>query len=50
MAVIVLDNMGDTKVIGPFANGEEATRFGFAELAGEDWYWVPLTPPRKESK
>jgi hypothetical protein len=47
-AVIIVKNDGtvDERVVGPFKDGETASRFGFAKLQGRDWYWLPIEEPR----
>ena len=49
MAIIIVKNYGteEEHAIGPFASGEEASHYGFANLQGHDWYWLPLNAPIK---
>jgi hypothetical protein len=50
IAVIVIPtrNTGeDERVIGPFPNGDIASRWGFMHLQGKcEWYWLPLEAPK----
>jgi hypothetical protein len=49
IAVIIVEGIAgeDQRVIGPFATGELANRWGFMHLEGKErWYWLPLEAPR----
>ena len=45
--VIVVTNDDDQMVFGPFANGQEATNWGFANHPNKEWYWLPLNSQSK---
>lgn len=42
--VVVIKTDGEPHYFGPFPNGEEATKWGFDNCRGFEWYWQDLCP------
>ena len=44
MAVVIVKRKnGELQVFGPFADGDQASRWGFANCSGFEWFWDYLT-------
>jgi hypothetical protein len=44
-AIVILTRTdGELECFGPFANGEEATRWGFDNCKGFEWHWQEISP------